>query len=128
MAARFVADGGKSPLPFLAWIGYRRAMFLVIFRNRKRSDIDAKAYAADAARMEALARTQPGFLSFKSFTADDHEVVAISEWSSEAAVHAWGSHPEHAAIQQRGRAKYYEDYTLLACDRPRAHHFDRNDH
>ena len=31
-------------------------MYLVVFRNRKRPGIDAAAYAADAARMEALAR------------------------------------------------------------------------
>ena len=46
-------------------------MFLVVFRNRKRADLDAAAYSADAARMEALARAQPGFLSFKSYTSDD---------------------------------------------------------
>jgi hypothetical protein len=31
-------------------------MFLVVFRNRKRADLDAAAYSVDAARMEALAR------------------------------------------------------------------------
>ncbi len=103
------------------------AMFLAVFRNRKRTDIDAKAYAADAARMEALARSQPGFLSFKSYTAEDGEVVAISEWSSEAAVQAWGSHADHAKIQRRGRAEYYQDYTLFSCDSPRVHRFERPD-
>jgi heme-degrading monooxygenase HmoA len=102
-------------------------MFLVVFRNRKRAGIDRQAYAADAARMERLARAQPGFLSFKSYVADDGEVVAISEWASEAAVHAWGTHPEHAAIQQRGRSEYYQDYTLLACEGPRIHRFERTD-
>jgi heme-degrading monooxygenase HmoA len=102
-------------------------MFLAIFRNRKRSDIDPAAYAADAARMETLARSQPGFLSFKSYIAEDGEVVAISEWASEAAVHAWGSNPEHARIQRRGREQYYETYTLFACDEPHARHFDRSE-
>ena len=77
--------------------------------------------------MEALARAQPGFLSFKSYVADDGEVVAISEWASEAAMHAWGSHPDHAAIQERGRAEYYEDFTLFACDAPRVRRFERPD-
>ena len=100
-------------------------MFLVVFRNRKRAGIDAAAYAADAERMEVLASTQPGFLSFKSYQAEDGEVVAISEWASEAAVHAWGSHPEHAVIQQRGRGEYYEEYTLFSCVEPRVHQFER---
>ena len=102
-------------------------MFLVVFRNRKHPGLDAAAYADDAARMEDLARRQPGFLSFKSYVSDDGEFVAISEWSSEAAVHAWGSHPDHAAIQQRGRREYYQDYTLFACDSPRIHRFERTE-
>ena len=32
-------------------------MFLVVFRNRKRADIDADAYAADAEAMERLAQS-----------------------------------------------------------------------
>ena len=102
-------------------------MFLVVFRNRKRVGIDAAAYAADAERMEAMARAQPGFLSFKSYQAEDGEIVAISEWASEAAVHAWGSHPEHAVIQQRGRDEYYEEYTLFACGDPSVHQFGRRE-
>ena len=60
------------------------AMYLVVFRNRKRADIDGPAYDADAARMHDLAQRQPGFLAFKSYAADDGEVVAISEWVDEA--------------------------------------------
>ena len=33
-------------------------MYLVVFRNRKRADIDGEAYARDAVAMEALARLQ----------------------------------------------------------------------
>ncbi len=102
-------------------------MFLVVFRNRKRADIDAIAYGAEAERMEALARAQPGFLSFKSYTAEDGEVVAISEWDSEDAARAWGRHVDHAATQRRGRSDYYQDYTLFACDAPRIHRFERPD-
>jgi heme-degrading monooxygenase HmoA len=101
-------------------------MFLVVFRSRKRADIDSAAYAADDARMEAMARAQPGFLSFKSFESEDGETVAISEWASEAAMHAWGSHPEHTAIQQRGRSEYYQEYTLFVSE-PEIRRFDRSD-
>jgi heme-degrading monooxygenase HmoA len=100
-------------------------MFLVVFRNRKRAGHDAAAYAADASRMEALAHEQPGFLSFKSYAAEDGEVVALSEWESEEAARAWGRVAEHAATQRRGRADYYHDYTLFACSEPRIHRFER---
>lgn len=101
-------------------------MFLVVFRNRKRAGIDGEAYARDAAAMEALARAQPGFLGFKSYAAGDGEVVAISEWADEAAARAWGRHADHAAIQSKGRAGYYESYTLFACESPRIHQWTRN--
>jgi heme-degrading monooxygenase HmoA len=101
-------------------------MFLVVFRNRKRADIDDAAYQVDAARMDALAREQPGYLGFKTYAAADGEVVAVSEWASEAAARAWGRQAEHAVIQGRGRDAYYQDYTLFACGEPRIHHFDRN--
>ncbi len=100
-------------------------MFLVVFRNRKRAAIDGAAYGGDAQRMEALARAQPGFLSFKSYTADDGEVIAVSEWESAGAARVWGQHADHALTQARGRAEYYSDYTLFTCDNPRTHRFER---
>ena len=100
-------------------------MFLVVFRNRKRADIDGAAYAADAERMAALAQAQPGFVSFKSYVAEDGEVIALSEWADAEAARAWGSHPDHSRTQARGRAEYYQDYTLYTCDSPRTHHYER---
>jgi heme-degrading monooxygenase HmoA len=102
-------------------------MYLVVFRNRKRADIDRAAYEAEAAAMEAMAAAQPGFLSFKSYAAEDGEVIALSEWADEAAARAWGRVAEHRAVQARGRAAYYENYTLFGCDSPRIHHFPAKD-
>jgi heme-degrading monooxygenase HmoA len=100
-------------------------MFLVVFRNRKRIDMDAGAYAADAQRMAELAASQPGYQAFKSYIAEDGEVIALSEWADEASARAWGRHAEHALVQGRGRSEYYESYTLFACAEPRIHHFER---
>ncbi len=98
-------------------------MFLVVFRNRKRADLDHAAYAADAARMEARARCQPGYLSFKSYVAEDGEVIALSEWTDEASARAWGREEEHRAVQARSRADYYAEYTLFAGTPSRVHRF-----
>lgn len=100
-------------------------MFLVIFRNRKRADIDQAAYDKDACDMLKLAQSQPGFLAFKSYTSQDGEVIALSEWTDEACARAWGREARHRVIQARGREAYYEDYTLFACDAGRIHHFQR---
>lgn len=100
-------------------------MYLTVFRNRKRADMDLAAYQADNARMEELARSQPGFISIKGFVAEDGEVVAISEWESEEAARAWGSHPEHAAVQARGRSDYYQAYKLYSCPDARVRSYER---
>lgn len=102
-------------------------MFLVVFRNRKRADIDADEYGAEAERMESMARQQPGFLAFKGYTADDGEVIALSEWESEAAARAWGKVAEHRVVQAKGRKAFYAEYTLFACDDPRVHRFTAQD-
>ena len=98
-------------------------MFLVVFRNRKRAGFDAAAYARQADEMERLARQQAGYRSFKSFVADDGEVVAISEWESAEAARAWGRVAEHRVAQRDGRERWYAEYTLLLADEPRIRRF-----
>ncbi|MCP5395444.1 MAG: antibiotic biosynthesis monooxygenase [Sphingomonadaceae bacterium] len=102
-------------------------MYLVVFRNRKRADIDQPAYDVEAEAMEQMARCQPGFLSFKSYAAEDGEVIALSEWDSEESARAWGRVAEHRAAQQAGREHYYASYTLYGCADPRIHHFTAED-
>ena len=102
-------------------------MFLVVFRNRKRPGMDQAAYDSEAERMEILAAAQPGYLSFKSYVADDGEVIALSEWADEDAARAWRQVAEHAEVQGRGRAAYYESYTLFTCAEPRIHEFRHKD-
>lgn len=100
-------------------------MYLNVFRSRKRADMDAEAYAADDARMEALAAVQPGFVSYKYFFAPDGETVAISIWASEADARSWAAHPEHLAVQARGRADYYQSYTMYTLSDPSVRHYER---
>lgn len=102
-------------------------MFLVVFRSRKRADTDRALYNAQAAAMEALAARRPGFLSFKSFTAEDGESVAISEWESGAAARAWGQVAEHVIAQRDGRERWYAQYTIHLCDSVRTHRFTAKD-
>ena len=98
-------------------------MYLVVFRNRKHDDMDHAAYQAQAERMERLARAQPGFISFKSYTADDGEAVAISEWADAASAKAWGRVAEHRTAQADGRRLWYAQYTLFGCDSPQVREF-----
>ena len=102
-------------------------MFLVVFRKRMRPGFDRAAYDADSEAMLALAREQPGYVSFKAYAADDGEGVSISEWADEATARAWRQLAEHRAAQARGRGDYYQEYTVFACDNPRTYSFSRED-
>ena len=101
-------------------------MHLTVFCNRKRAGLDLAAYGADSERMIELAKAQKGFLSYRRYTSDDGESVSIAEWETEADARAWGRHREHAAAQGKGRAEYYESYTVYSCTDPRISSFERN--
>jgi heme-degrading monooxygenase HmoA len=100
-------------------------MYFNVFLSRKRDGYDAEAYAADAVRMEALARTQPGFVSYRRFMGGDGEGLSMTEFETEADARAWARHPEHVAMQARGRAEYYESYVVYSCVDPQVRRFDR---
>ena len=97
-------------------------MIVVIFKSRVREDC-LEEYYRKADEMAAIATSLPGFISYKTYTADDGERVSIHEWESAEHLAAWREHPAHKAMQQYGRDNYYEEYTLYVCDQPRESRF-----
>lgn len=89
-------------------------MVMVIFRSRLRAD-PSPGYAETAARMLALARAMPGFVSYRHYEAEDGERVTIAEFASEDALRAWRDHPEHREAQRRGRADWYSWFRVTTC-------------
>lgn len=100
-------------------------MYVNVFRSRKRADYDAAAYAADAERMQELARAQKGFVSFRTYAAEDGETLSMSEWQTEEDARAWQRNAEHVAVQRKGRTDYYETYTVYSCREPEVRTFSR---
>ena len=98
-------------------------MFVTVFRARLRPDADMTALGALGERMYALATAMPGFVSYKDFTAPDGESVTIVEFASEPELLAWRNHPEHVAVQERGRREFFSDYQIQACRVERAYRF-----
>jgi len=97
-------------------------MIVAIFRARVRAE-NATAYYALADEMGAIARSMPGFLSWKGYFADDGERVSIHEWETAAALEAWRTHPTHLRVQELGREKFYDEYTLYVMEEPRRSRF-----
>ena len=86
-------------------------MITTIFRSRL-NDEHLEAYAKTAVRIEALARTMPGFVSIKFFAAEDGERLSIVEFESWETMKAWRANPEHLEAQRLGREKFYTDFSV----------------
>jgi heme-degrading monooxygenase HmoA len=89
-------------------------MVVTVFRNRLRPDAQP-AYSEWIARMSALARTMPGYISHKSFTAEDGERVTIVEFESEEGQRVWATNLQHIEAKKKGRADFYTEYKLQVC-------------
>jgi heme-degrading monooxygenase HmoA len=100
-------------------------MVVAIFRSRIRSE-NAETYYALADEMARIAKSLPGFISWKAYVADDGERVSLHEWESAAHLKAWREHPDHMKAQARGREEFYEEYTLYVCNDPRESRFPQD--
>jgi heme-degrading monooxygenase HmoA len=99
-------------------------MVVIVFRSRLESE-HAEEFGRVADRMLELAREAPGFVSYKSFTAEDGERVSLVEFESREAARRWGEHPEHREAQTAGRDRFYAQYTLQVCTPARTAEFKR---
>lgn len=97
-------------------------MIVTIFRSRLREEYKEE-YFKTADRMERLAKSMPGFVSFKSFRAADDERVSIVEFESEEAQKAWKNHPEHIEAQRLGREKHYSEFKIQVLNNPRGYSY-----
>jgi heme-degrading monooxygenase HmoA len=107
----FVVAAGRGSLFVLG----RIAMIVTVFRSRLMPGV-GDDYAPVAQRMSELAATMPGYISHKSFLAEDGERVTVVEFESEAGMRAWRMHPEHIVAQRNGRQLYYSEYTIQVCE------------
>jgi len=96
---RSAADGGR--------IG-QVAVIFAAWRTRA----DAAGYAAAAAAMDALAAQQPGYRGVDAARGDDGFGITVSYWADEASAVAWRAHPDHAAVREAGRGRWYDGYDL----------------
>ena len=66
-------------------------------------------------RMYDIVSRIPGFLSVKSFKAEDGEQIDIFRFASEAALETWRTHPEHVETMKRGHDEFYASGFLQIC-------------
>jgi heme-degrading monooxygenase HmoA len=96
--------------------------YAVIFSSLLRESPDG--YSEMAAEMEALARTQPGYLGFESARGADGVGISVSYWATEEHVRAWKAITAHRDAQRQGRDRWYAHYEVRVAKVERAYAWD----
>ena len=71
--------------------------------------------------MDALAATQRGYRGVDSARDESGLGITVSYWADNDAAISWRDHPDHAAIRERGRALWYDSYSVAVTQVQRAY-------
>lgn len=99
---------------------YPNGIIAVIFVAQRTGEDDSGYFAA-ASAMDALAATQPGYVGVNSVRRDDGLGITVSYWKNGDAAKAWRDHPDHAAIRDAGRDRWYQHYSLHVAEIARSY-------
>lgn len=102
----------------------RKGQIAVLFVS-KRTQEDDSGYAAAATAMDALAAAQPGYRGVESQRGPEGVGITISYWADEGSAVAWRDHPDHAAIRDQGRARWYDWYEVIVTRVERSYQWRR---
>jgi heme-degrading monooxygenase HmoA len=98
-------------------------MVIVLFRSKLVAN--PEGYEAMSDEMYVLARTMPGFIDVKSYTADDGERLTVVWWEDAETLKHWREQVRHRVAQRQGRQQWYEYYRMEVADVTRISTFER---
>ncbi|MEU5347294.1 MULTISPECIES: antibiotic biosynthesis monooxygenase [unclassified Streptomyces] len=82
-------------------------------------------YGETNERMEELVEKIPGYLGMDYAGSPGGLSITVGYFRDADAVEEWRTNAEHRAAQKRGRAEWYERYTLHVAKVERSHGFER---
>jgi heme-degrading monooxygenase HmoA len=82
-------------------------------------------YGETAQRMEELVKEVPGFLGYESAKTPGGLGITVGYFRDEQAIATWQQNLRHQAAQRRGRAEWYESYTVHVGKVERSYAFER---
>jgi heme-degrading monooxygenase HmoA len=95
--------------------------YAVIFASQ-RTDGD-QGYGKMAEKMVELASKQDGFLGVES-ARDEGLGITVSYWESLEAIKNWKDHSLHQVAQEKGKAIWYQNFSLRVCKVERDSYFE----
>ncbi|WAZ19031.1 antibiotic biosynthesis monooxygenase [Streptomyces cinnabarinus] len=84
-------------------------------------------YSETNERMEELVKDIPGYLGMDSAQTPGGLGISVAYFRDADALTQWRTNTEHRAAQERGRAEWYESYTLHVARVERSHGFTRGE-
>ncbi|WP_406304125.1 antibiotic biosynthesis monooxygenase [Streptomyces sp. NBC_00885] len=103
--------------------GHEPPYYTVVFTS-VRTD-RPEGYGETAERMNELVREVPGFLGYESARTPGGLAITVGYFRDEEAIAAWQRNLEHQAAQKRGRAQWYESYSVHIGKVERSYGFER---
>jgi len=122
-----VDDMSDHPIAPVA--AYEPPYYAVVFTSVKSEeggrDGVAGGYGETNERMEELVEKIPGYLGMDYAGSPGGLSITVGYFRDADAVEEWRTNAEHRAAQKRGRAEWYERYTLHVAKVERSHGFER---
>ncbi|MDQ0789175.1 heme-degrading monooxygenase HmoA [Streptomyces sp. B3I8] len=97
--------------------------YVAVFSTVRSAEQDG--YRETNARMEELVKDVPGYLGMDHAQTPGGLGITVGYFRDADALAAWRSDAEHRAARRRGRAEWYERYTLHVAKVERSHGFVR---
>ncbi|GAA1935554.1 antibiotic biosynthesis monooxygenase family protein [Nocardioides marmoribigeumensis] len=97
---------------------------VTVFRNRLRPE-HVEAYADELAVVAELARSMPGFVETKTFTAEDGERCTVVTFADPETHRVWAEHPRHREAKRHGAESYYSEYSIAVGQTTYASSYER---
>jgi heme-degrading monooxygenase HmoA len=91
----------------------------------QRTSLDHNGYAAAATAMNELAKQQIGYLGIDSVRDANGLGITVSYWATEFDAKAWRDQPEHVAIRNAGRDRWYSSYSLHVAEVTRSYDWQK---
>ncbi|MFC9916767.1 antibiotic biosynthesis monooxygenase family protein [Streptomyces sp. NPDC059862] len=116
-----MSDHSEAPVvPVAAYDPpYYAAVFTTV-RTRDQSD-----YSETSAHLEDLVKDVPGYLGMDHAQTPGGLGITVSYFRDAEALTKWRTNVEHRAAQERGRAQWYQSYTLHVAKVERSNWFTR---
>lgn len=100
-------------------------MIVTVFRSTLKPGV-REEYVSEVSKLAKLATTMPGYISHKSFYAEDGERCTIVEFENEEGLQVWRTNAEHQSAKAKARKLYYTSYSVQVCEVKRESKYDGN--